>query len=224
MTLQMAHEFSEGIFPVCKPENKTSFSIVSALRKHTNIKKIGHVGTLDPFASGVLVMLIGRNYTRLAPTFINDDKEYIATFRLGMETDSYDRDGQITATSSKIPSPKEVEQAIALFQGKINQIPPMFSAKKVNGKKLYHLARKGLEIERKAVQVEVKLEILKYAYPSLELHITCSKGTYIRSLAHDIGKQLETGGYVETLVRIRSGIYTLDQCINGADLFKNLQC
>ncbi len=140
---------NHGILPVCKQKSKTSFSLVSLLRKLTKIRTIGHAGTLDPFADGVMILLIGKPYTALSNQFLNQDKEYLATLHLGVTTDSYDIEGQITQTNPFVPSLLEVEQALLKFQGPILQVPPMFSAKKVGGQPLYKLARKGIQIERK---------------------------------------------------------------------------
>jgi tRNA pseudouridine55 synthase len=182
------------------------------LRKKTGIKKIGHAGTLDPFASGVMILLIGREYTRKADQFITQDKEYRATLHLGIETTTYDPEGETTATSSAVPTLETIEEALTYFQGEMMQTPPMFSAKKVKGKKLYELARKGIEIERAPCPVHIKTDLISYNYPHLELHITCSKGTYIRSIAHDLGKKLEVGAHLSALTRTRCGPYHLKEC------------
>jgi len=211
----------EGILLVNKQVKKSSFSIVHQLRKLTNIKKIGHAGTLDPFARGVMVMLIGRTFTRKAIDFQNDDKEYTARLFLGSVSTTYDPEGEIKIISSKVPLLEEIEKHLESFQGLILQIPPMFSAKKVKGQRLYHLARKGKEIEREPIQVEVQTKILNYSYPFLDLHIKCSKGTYIRSIAHDIGQALGCGAYLLALTRTRSGPFYLKNCIDQEDLLSN---
>jgi tRNA pseudouridine55 synthase len=210
---------SRGIFPVNKPKDCTSFSLVAALRRLTGIQKIGHAGTLDPFATGVMVMLIGKEYTQQSDALINHDKEYLATLHLGIATDSFDCDGKITAENSRIPSLAEIEEALLLFQGTTLQIPPMFSAKKVSGKKLYTLARKGKEIERAPVQIQLKTELISYSYPHLTLNICCSKGTYIRAVAHDLGMRLGCGAHLSALVRTRSGPFHLKDCLDGAQLY-----
>lgn len=207
-----------GILLIDKPAGRTSFSLVGVLRRLLKVKKIGHAGTLDPFATGVMVMLIGKQYTKLSDKLLCQDKEYLTTVRLGIETDSYDCDGQIIATSDHIPSGNEVNSAIAQFQGEVLQTPPMFSAKKKDGKKLYELARKGIEIERAPVPVTMKVELLSYKYPFLELKIACSKGTYIRSIAHDLGKILGTGAHLSALRRTRSGNFSIENCIDGTPL------
>lgn len=207
-----------GILLVNKKQGSTSFKLVSLLRKRTGIKKIGHAGTLDPFATGVMVMLIGREFTKQSDLFLNSSKQYRTTLHLGVTTDSYDLDGAIIDTNATIPTLKEVEQAVSLFQGEISQTPPMFSAKKVKGQKLYELARKGITIERAPVQIQVNIHILSYAYPKLELLVDCSKGTYIRSLGHDIGQKLGSGAHLCSLQRTQSGDFKLSECIDEENI------
>ncbi len=207
-----------GILLVNKPKGKNSFSLVSMLRKICDVKKVGHAGTLDPFASGVMVLLVGKEYTRLSDRFLTQDKEYEATLHLGMRTDSYDCDGMVIATSDLIPSFEQIETILSQFQGTIQQTPPMFSAKKIGGKKLYELARKGIEIERPPSLVTVKIQFIDYTYPKLRIHVSCSKGTYIRSLAEDIGLALGCGAHLADLVRTRSGPFCLDHCLDGTVL------
>ncbi len=211
----LATELKEGILLINKPQGCTSFSLIRALRKLTGIKKIGHAGTLDPFATGVMVLLIGRSYTRLSSSLLLQDKEYLATVSLGVTTDTYDCDGKVVASSKKIPTLEEIEQVVAKFQGEIEQVPPMYSAKKVRGKKLYELARKGKEIERAPAKVCLTTQILAYTYPTLALRVACSKGTYIRSLAHEMGQLLGCGGHLSELNRTRSGLFSLEACIDG---------
>ncbi len=205
-----------GILLINKVKGKTSFNLVAILRKLLNVQKIGHAGTLDPFATGVMVLLVGKEYTRLSDRFLNQDKEYIATLCLGIRTDSYDCTGITTQTSPLIPSEEQIFEVVSHFQGAITQTPPMFSAKKVKGKKLYELARKGIEIERKEQQVTVETKILHYEYPYLTLHISCSKGTYIRSIAEDIGLMLGSGAHLSDLCRTRSGPFLLADCIDAS--------
>ncbi len=205
-----------GILLVNKPKGKTSFSLVSALRRMYGIQKIGHAGTLDPFATGVMIMLVGKEYTRLSDRFLNQDKEYIATLRLGIRTDSFDCEGQVESSSDLVPTEQEILNVIPRFQGKILQTPPMFSAKKVQGKKLYELARKGISIEREAKEVELTIRILSYEYPYLSLHVQCSKGTYIRSLADDIGLALGCGAHLSDLTRTRCGPFHIGDCVEGS--------
>lgn len=210
---------NNGILLVDKAAGSTSFYLVSLLRRLTKIEKIGHAGTLDPFATGVMVMLIGRDYTRRSDEFLCSDKEYRATLQLGITTDTYDIDGQITSRSDKIPTLEEIEHALNAFRGEISQIPPMYSAKKVEGKKLYDLARKGIVIERQPVQVKVAIKLISYNYPMLEIEVACSKGTYIRSLAYDIGQFLGCGAHLFELARTRSGAFRIEECIHQ-DLLK----
>lgn len=205
-----------GILLVNKPRNKTSFSLVAALRRLTRVKTIGHAGTLDPFATGVMVMLIGKEYTRMSDKLLNADKEYLAEVLFGIETDSYDCDGQVINWSEIIPTEEALKHALKCFQGDVEQIPPMFSAKKVNGKKLYELARKGQSIERKPIKVHIDIELINYQYPHATMRIRCSKGTYIRSIAHDLGTHLGCGAHLCALQRTRSGPFHINNCIDGA--------
>jgi tRNA pseudouridine55 synthase len=210
----------KGILLVDKERGSTSFQLVKDLRRLTREWTIGHAGTLDPFATGVMVMLIGREFTRRSDSFLASDKAYRGTLTLGIETDSYDLDGQVTARNEHAPTLHQVELTLAIFQGELAQVPPMFSAKKIEGKKLYDLARKGIEIERQPVKVRLRVELIRYSYPHLEIRVDCSKGTYIRSLAHDIGRSLGCGAHLSELVRLRSGAFTLEECIPQA-LLKN---
>ncbi len=207
----------QGILPVKKPRGKNSFWLVAVLRRHLGVKKIGHAGTLDPFATGVMVMLIGKTYTKLSDRFLGQEKEYRARVRLGVATDTYDCDGQVTMQSEAIPSLEQVTDCLTFYQGEIDQIPPMFSAKKRQGKKLYELARCGIEVPREPVKVTLTTSLLGYAYPYLDLNIACSKGTYIRSVAHDLGQWLGCGGYLTDLLRTRSGGFHLDNCFDGEE-------
>ncbi len=211
---------NSGILLINKAAGSASFYLVSLLRRLTQIEKIGHAGTLDPFATGVMVMLVGKEYTRRSNEFLCSDKEYRATLQLGTATDTYDLEGQITFRSEKVPTLNEIEIALTAFQGEISQTPPMYSAKKVGGKKLYDLARKGIVIERQPVKVTVEIKLLKYQYPMLEIVVACSKGTYIRSIAHDIGTFLGCGAHLFELMRTRSGSFRIEECI-AQEEFKN---
>lgn len=205
----------EGILLVNKPQGKTSFGLIRQLRRLTGVRKIGHAGTLDPFATGVMVLLIGKEYTTLSNQLLCADKEYLAEVSLGVSTDTYDCDGKVVARSKRIPLAEELCEALQRFQGEIDQIPPMFSAKKVQGRKLYSLARMGESIERPAVRVRVETELLQYDYPKLHIRVACSKGTYIRSIAHELGELLGCGAHLSQLQRIRSGSFCLEECIDG---------
>lgn len=204
-----------GLLLINKPKGRTSFSLVSALRRRFGVKKIGHAGTLDPFATGVMIMLVGKQYTTQSDKFLCQDKEYETRLCLGVTTDTYDLEGNVTETSTLIPSQEDLEHVLKKFQGTILQVPPMFSAKKIQGKKLYELARKGQVVERAPATVTVKIELLDYSYPHVNLRVQCSKGTYIRSLAYDIGKELGCGAHLNELSRTRSGNFHLSDCLDG---------
>lgn len=214
----MSNPKGEGLLLVDKEKGRTAFYLVKVLRKISGIQKIGHAGILDPFATGVMVMLVGRPYTRISDSFLNNDKEYVATIKFGEATDTFDCDGTLMQTSDKVPTIAEIESVVAEFQGSIMQVPPMFSAKKVGGQKLYLLARKGIEIERSPVQIEVKTTILDYSYPELKIQVSCSKGTYIRSIASEIGEKLGCFGHLIALQRTRSGSFHLKDCIDAKSL------
>lgn len=203
----------QGILLIDKPKDKTSFYLVHLLRKITKIKKIGHAGTLDPKATGLMVLLIGSNYTKKSDLFLNHDKEYETVIELGKQTSTFDEEGEILNTSDYKPTSDEIKKSLEHFQGTIQQLPPMFSAKKVQGKKLYELAREGKEVQRDKVSVQVTTSLLDYNYPFVKLHIRCSKGTYIRSIANDLGLLLTSFGYVKELKRTRSGSFLLDDSI-----------
>jgi tRNA pseudouridine55 synthase len=207
-----------GILLVDKPKGRTSFSLVGELRRRLGVKCIGHAGTLDPFATGVMVMLVGREYTRLSDSFLGCAKEYLTEVYLGAATDTYDCDGVITFQSPLIPTLEEIQTALLSFQGTIQQIPPMYSAKKIQGKKLYELARQGKEVERQPVAVTLQTHLISYQYPYLHLEVECSKGTYIRSIANDLGQQLRCGAHLTNLQRTRSGSFHLSQCLASDQL------
>lgn len=204
---------NSGILLVDKSPGSTSFQIVSQLRRLTKEQTIGHAGTLDPFATGVMVMLIGRSFTKRSNEFLGSDKQYRAVLTLGVSTDTYDCDGKQIAENTLIPTLAQIEQTLTTFQGEILQVPPMFSAKKIGGKKLCDLARKGITIERQPALVRLAIRLLRFSYPHLEIVVDCSKGTYIRSLAHDIGIALGCGAHLSSLQRLRSGAFTLEECI-----------
>lgn len=208
----------EGILLVDKPEGLTSFTMVAKARRKLGVQKIGHLGTLDPFATGLLVLLIGRSYTKRAEEFVADDKEYLAKICLGYATDTYDPTGVETSRSEYIPTLAHIQEVISTFQGPQMQVPPMFSAKKIAGKRLYKLAREGKVVERVAVPIVLRIELISYAYPYIELTVHCSKGTYIRSLADDIGKALGSFGHLVALRRVRSGNFFLTDACSAESL------
>lgn len=203
-----------GFLNVYKPKGKTSHDIVAIIRRLSKIKQVGHTGTLDPFAEGVLPICIGKA-TRLIE-YLNDDKAYIGTVQLGASTTTYDIEGEKVNISHKKISFEEIEPILQNFRGEIEQFPPIYSAIKVNGKKLYEYARKGEEVKIEPRKVNIqKLEIINFdkEKQSLELHIKCSKGTYIRSIANDLGEALGCGGYLTKLVRIKAGNFELKNSI-----------
>jgi len=194
-----------------KPAGPTSHDVVNRLRHITGIKKIGHAGTLDPFASGLLIIAISRESTREIDKFVKLDKEYVATMRLGAVSDTYDKTGEIVRTEQcSVPTKRAIKDVLKKFNGEQKQTPPMFSAKKIQGQKLYHLARQGKTVERQPVKINIKkIKILKFKYPLLKISVACSSGTYIRSLANDIGEALGCGAYLEELERTKIGKYKL---------------
>lgn len=195
-----------GFLNVYKPRGITSHDVVSVLRKVTKVRQIGHSGTLDPFAEGVLAIAIGKA-TRLIE-YLNDDKEYVAEVSFGRATDTYDIDGKTVFESDKRITKKNLENVIEHYRGEISQLPPIYSAIKVNGKKLYEYARKGEDVKIEPRKVTIfKLEIKDFNEEKqiANILIKCSKGTYIRSLAHDIGKELECGAYLSRLIRTQAG-------------------
>ncbi len=204
-----------GVLLLNKAAGCTSFSLVSQLRRRLSVKTIGHSGTLDPMATGVMILLIGRQFTRLSDKFLTQDKEYRATVRLGIETETYDGEGTPTANSDLVPTLEEVTQVLTEFQGTVEQVPPMYSAKKQQGKKLYELARKGVVVDRPPVNVTLKTTFIRYEYPEVEILVACSKGTYIRTVAHDIGRKLGCGAYLSGLSRTKSGKIALEECIDS---------
>ena len=203
-----------GVILINKPLGKTSHDLVYEARRLSGVKKVGHTGTLDPMASGVLPVCIG-NATKAADALTASDKAYRAQIVLGMMTDTQDAEGEVLSECEVKCSEDEIIEAVKSFEGEIEQIPPMYSAIKVNGKKLYELAREGIEIERKARRVVIqKIDILEIDMENytLTIDVSCSKGTYIRSLCEDIGLKLKVGAYMNTLVRTKSGNFTIDQC------------
>lgn len=210
-----------GILNVRKEKGYTSHDVVAKLRGITRQKKIGHTGTLDPDAAGVLPVCLGRA-TRLCDMITDRDKTYEAVLLLGQVTDTQDTGGRVlrTADTSKLQE-DEVRRAILGFMGGYAQIPPMYSALKVGGRKLYELAREGIEVERKAREIQIfGIEILKIELPRVGLRVTCSKGTYIRTLCHDIGERLGCGGCMEELTRTRVGRFAIEDSLTLDTLAK----
>lgn len=213
-----------GILNVYKEAGYTSHDVVAKLRGICRQKKIGHTGTLDPDAVGVLPVCFGSG-TKLCDLLTDWDKEYIAVLRLGLSTDTQDISGQVLskADGETLANLDEgqVRECILQFLGGYEQIPPMYSALKVNGRKLYELARAGKEVERKPRPVTIsELEILEMALPQVRFRVVCSKGTYIRTLCHDIGERLSVGGVMERLIRSRVGIFGIDEALTLTELEK----
>lgn len=204
-----------GVINVYKEKGFTSHDVVAKLRGILNMKKIGHTGTLDPDAEGVLPVCIG-NATKLCDLIMEKDKEYVAELILGKQTDTQDISGTVLAESDNYRniSVGDIEKAILDFIGGYDQIPPMYSAIKVNGKKLYELARSGIEIERKPRKVYIhKIAIESINLPVIRMRVSCSKGTYIRTLCNDIGLKLGTYGCMGALLRTKTGRFTLEDSI-----------
>ena len=207
-----------GMITIYKEAGYTSSDVVARLRGILHMKKIGHTGTLDPDAEGVLPVCLG-NGTKLCELIADRDKEYVAVMRLGTVTDTQDMSGEVLRSIpdeevTAMVTESGIEEAAACFRGKISQIPPMYSAVKINGKRLYQLARQGRTVERPAREVTIhELVITKVELPLVTMRVRCSKGTYIRTLCQDIGEKLGTGGTMESLLRTRVGSFTLDQSI-----------
>lgn len=203
-----------GFLNIYKPKGMTSFDVVARLRRVTKIKQIGHTGTLDPFAVGVLPICIGKS-TRLIE-YLDDDKEYLATVQFGKDTDTYDLDGTVTKTYDKKITQEDLISILDDFRGEIEQLPPIYSAIKVNGKKLYEYARNGEEVEikpRKVFISKLELESFDYEKQEAKILVDCSKGTYIRSIAYDIGQKLDCGGYLTALERTKAGLFNKEYSI-----------
>jgi tRNA pseudouridine55 synthase len=209
----------EGILPVLKPVDFTSHDVVAKVRRFTGVKRIGHTGTLDPKVTGVLPLCIGRA-TRVVEYVQDLPKEYEAVLTIGLSTDTEDMTGQITERASQVHVTRDdIERAVRSFQGEIEQIPPMYSAVKVGGRRLYEMARQGIEVERKPRKVEIyRIEILQLLldqpYPEISFRVSCSKGTYIRTLCADIGRALGYPAVMSRLVRTATGPFTLDHCLS----------
>jgi len=213
------HEFSAGVFLVDKPGGVTSFSIVRQIRRLLRMKKVGHAGTLDPFATGLLIVCAGRPATRLIGQFMAGKKAYSAVLQLGVETATMDPEGQVVKT---VPVPvlerETIERCLAGFRGRTMQSPPPYSAVKHMGKPLYHYARKGITVVKEPRAIEIySLDCRGYDAENnrLAIDITCSRGTYIRVLASDIGNTLGCGAHLVGLRRFASGVFSLHDSLSG---------
>lgn len=205
----------EGVLLVDKPSGPTSHDVVDKLRRKLKMKRIGHAGTLDPNATGLLIMLVGRA-TKVSQYLMSLDKAYEGTLKLGEETDSYDRDGEVTATYD-IPddlTEEKFNEVLQTFVGDQYQTPPMFSAKKIDGVPLYKLARKGKEVVREPRFIRIsEIELLRFELPHVDIGMACSKGTYVRTVAYDIGKKLNCGAYLDELRRVAVGSFHVDDAV-----------
>lgn len=214
-----------GFLNVYKPVGMTSHDVVAKLRKLTNIKQIGHTGTLDPFAEGVLPICIGKA-TRLIE-YLKDDKEYLATAQFGVSTTTYDCEGEVSFSSNKKVCVEEVKSVLKDFEGEIFQLPPIYSAIKVKGKKLYEYARSGQNVEiqpRKVFIENIELKSFDENKQQAEILIKCSKGTYIRSIANDLGENLGCGAHLVKLIRTQAGKFRVEDSValDGIDVVSSL--
>ena len=202
-----------GLLIVDKPVGPTSHHVVNLVRRGTGIRKVGHAGTLDPRASGVLVLCLG-SATRLSEYLSTSAKRYEATVRFGASTKTFDADGEVVRRTDVSPTVEQIQAVLPRFRGEIQQIPPPFSAIKVQGRKAYELARRGEEVELDPRTVHIfELKIVSYQPPDLSLSVDCSAGTYIRSLAHELGEVLEAGAHLAALRRTKAGPFTLRDAV-----------
>lgn len=213
-------ETEAGIFVVDKPAGPSSFRMVQLVRRALNIKKTGHAGTLDPFATGLLVICAGRPATKLISQVMAGEKVYEATMLLGIETSTQDPEGEVVATRPvQDITAARVEACLAGFVGEQAQMPPQYSALKHKGKPLYHYARQGIEIEREPRQITIsEIACLELGSDTIKFRVRCGKGTYIRTLAADIGRELGCGAHLTALRRLQSGFFSIDDAVAGADL------
>ena len=204
----------DGIINIYKEKGFTSHDVVAVVRKTINQKKVGHTGTLDPDAVGVLPVCVGKA-TKLADYIMNSGKTYEAEITLGAQTTTQDASGEIISRTDFVFDENKITEAVLLFKGSYMQIPPMYSAIKINGKKLYELARKGQEVERKPRKVDINsIEIIEFMPPDkIKISVDCSKGTYIRALSSDIGDKIGCGAYMSALTRTRSGKFNIENSI-----------
>lgn len=204
----------DGIINVYKPLGISSHGVVSRVRRILNMKRVGHTGTLDPMAEGVLPICVGQG-TKASDMLTDSDKQYRAVMRLGVVTDTQDMEGNIISQNDVNCTEDEIKEAVKSFIGEIGQVPPMYSAVKIDGKKLYELARKGLEVERKPRKITIRdIVIEDINLPFVTILVDCSKGTYIRTLCNDIGEKLGTGAAMNSLVRTKAGGFGIDTAVS----------
>lgn len=207
-----------GILNIDKPAGITSHDVVDRVRQISGQRRVGHAGTLDPLATGVLVVCLGQA-TRVAEYLMDSDKVYRAEIRLGVSTDTHDAEGEVTATAEVNVGEEEARRALASFVGSIQQVPPMYSALKHEGTPLYSLARQGITVEREARSVEIRnIELLDWTPPLLTIRVACSPGTYIRALARDLGQKLGCGAHLQSLIRLACGHFTLEEAVSLDEL------
>jgi tRNA pseudouridine55 synthase len=210
----------DGVLVVHKPAGPSSHDIVVVARRSLGISRVGHTGTLDPQASGVLPLVLGQA-TRLAQHLTGSDKEYVATLRFGVETDTHDRTGVVVGGGGSLPTRERIEEALGDFRGTYEQTPPVFSAKMVGGERSYARARAGKPIQSPAVSVTVHaLELIELQLPLARLRLRCSAGFYVRALAHELGRTVGSGAILESLVRTEAAGFSLDDAIDLATLVK----
>jgi len=204
----------EGLYLINKPRGRSSFSIVAQVRRLSGIKKVGHAGTLDPEAEGLLVVLLGKEYTKQAEKYSKLDKTYEFEIKLGEVSTTDDEEGDKTEVSGLKPTKAEIIKALSNYEGEIEQTPPAYSAIKIDGQRAYKRARNGEEVEMPTRKVNIKsIELLDYKYPFASIKADVSSGTYIRSLARSIGEDLKTGAYCTKIVRTRVGEFSLDDAL-----------
>ncbi len=209
---------NKGIIPINKPKDWTSFDVVNKLKYKVKPLKVGHLGTLDPMATGVLLVTVGKA-TKLFDLMQEKTKTYVATFEFGYLTDTLDATGTTTETTKNIPTKEEILSILPKFIGKIEQIPPKYSAKSVNGVRAYDLARQNIDFELKPKTVEIfNLNLLSYENGSLTLEISCGSGTYIRSIGRDLAKEVNSLASMTSLIRTKVGNFTLENCIEIEDI------
>jgi len=210
------------IFAIYKSKGPTSNFIVQKIKRITGIKKVGHAGTLDPLAKGVLVIGVGRASTKKLSQVVAKEKEYLATIKLGLKSTTDDEEGiKEKITVLERPNKKDIQKVIKKFEGEILQVPPIYSAIKIKGKEAYKLARKGREVQLKPRKVKVKkITLQDYKWPYFKIRVVTGPGVYIRSLARDIGQNLKTGGYLSNLERTRVGKFNRDNALNFTQVKK----
>jgi len=209
----------DGILNINKPSGPTSFNIVSVVKRLSGVRRVGHAGTLDPAATGVLPVCLGQG-TRVIEFLVDSTKAYRAEIELGVTTDTYDASGRITQKGDPAGINRgQLESALSSFYGLIQQVPPMYSAVKYQGKPLYKLARAGIKVNRRSRPVQIHhLELIDWQLPVLTVEIICGKGTYIRSLAHDLGQVLGCGAHLKSLIRLRCGLFDIRDAVSVPQL------